>query len=125
VDHQERAELTARLAESGIALDTQPAPAESSLMDRRHVYLLSYVYPYPNGTWAGMFIGVYSSLEQAEQAVAQLRQRPGYKDYPDGFRTDARLLDHEYDDPTFFENKPGKPSSPSPGRPPPPPLAGS
>lgn len=33
-----------------------------------NVYVLSYVRPC-QGTWAGMFIGVYSSLEQVEQAI--------------------------------------------------------
>jgi hypothetical protein len=71
-------------------------------MEKRHVFLLSYLCPLPDGDWSGISIGVYSSLERAEQAIARLRQRPGFRDYPDGFRIDGRLLDEDYDDPTFF-----------------------
>jgi hypothetical protein len=92
-------------------------------MEKKHVFLLSYLYHWPNGAWTGMLVGVYSSLEKAEQAIARLRQRPGFRDYPDGFRIDGRILDEDYDDPAFFADGsvglgtgPGRTSGPVPGR---------
>jgi homoserine kinase type II len=49
-----------------------------------------------------MFIGVYSSLEAGEAAMARMRSRPGYRDFPDGFRVDSYRVDEDYDDPMFF-----------------------
>jgi hypothetical protein len=69
-------------------------------MENKHVFVLSYLRPLPDGT----SIGVYSSLERAEQAIARLRQRPGFRDYPDGFQVDGRILDVDYDDPMFFDD---------------------
>jgi hypothetical protein len=49
-----------------------------------------------------MFIGVYSSLEKVEVAKARIRLRPGYRDFPEGFRVDCYKADEDYDDPMFL-----------------------
>jgi hypothetical protein len=73
------------------------------VMGKKYVYLLHYTCRGPTGVWCGMSIGVYSSRERAQATIARLRQQPGYRDYPEGFRVDERLLDTEYDDPKFFD----------------------
>lgn len=65
-------------------------------------FVLSYLRPTAEGTWAGMFVGVYSSLAMVEAAKGRLRERPGFRDYPDGFRVDCYRVDEDYDDPMFF-----------------------
>jgi hypothetical protein len=67
-----------------------------------NVFVLSYLRPLPDGPWAGMFIGVYSSLEKVEAAQQQMQLRPGYRDFPGGFRIDCYRIDEDYDDPMFF-----------------------
>lgn len=42
------------------------------------------------------FIGVYSSVESAERAVARLRTQPGFCDWPDEFSIDAYTLDEDH-----------------------------
>jgi hypothetical protein len=67
------------------------------------VYSLSYMRPLPDsGHWAGMFVGVYSSIRQVEAAKERLRRRPGFCDYPEGFRVECSRVDEDYDDPMFF-----------------------
>jgi hypothetical protein len=67
-----------------------------------HGFVLSYMRPMVDGTWAGMFVGVYSSLEKVEAAMARMRLRPGFRDFADGFRVDCYRMDKDYDDPMFF-----------------------
>lgn len=38
-------------------------------------------------------LGIYSSREKAEQALAGLRVKPGFRDYPDGFELYEAALD--------------------------------
>ncbi|MBI3409220.1 MAG: hypothetical protein HY040_12810 [Planctomycetes bacterium] len=64
-----------------------------------HDYVLSYNRPYKE-TWTGAFIGVYSSLEQVENAIERLRPKMAFKDYPNGFVYECLRLDEDYDDPT-------------------------
>jgi len=42
------------------------------------------------------FIGVYSSEELARAAVDRLRDKPGFRDYPERWRIDYRYLDHDH-----------------------------
>ena len=37
-------------------------------------------------------IGVFATQEQAEAAIEQLKSKPGFKDYPNGFHIDAYPL---------------------------------
>jgi hypothetical protein len=73
-----------------------------------NVFVLSYARPMADEPrsadkqWCGMFIGVYTSLEKVEAAISRLRLRPGYSDFPEGFRIDCLRADADYDDPMFF-----------------------
>ena len=40
-------------------------------------------------------IGIYSSHSLAEAAIARLRDKPGFRDWPDGFRIFKRRLDRD------------------------------
>jgi homoserine kinase type II len=42
------------------------------------------------------FIGVYSSREDADAAVARLRERPGFSAHPGGFSIDEYELDRDH-----------------------------
>lgn len=39
-------------------------------------------------------VGIYSSEEKARQAIAQLREQPGFRDHQDGFELGEATLDH-------------------------------
>ena len=41
------------------------------------------------------FIGVYSSREKAQEAVARLGRLPGFADAPDGFHIDEYRVDQD------------------------------
>jgi len=41
------------------------------------------------------FIGVYSSKEKAEEAIARLSKQPGFKDLPDHFNIDEYKIDQD------------------------------
>jgi hypothetical protein len=86
-------------------------PAEKLL---KHVYVLSYLQQYSDGRWTGTFVGVYSSLEQAEEAKKRLLSRPSYRDYPHSFRVDGVMLDVDYDDSHFFTTSQPPPPGPPP-----------
>ena len=40
-------------------------------------------------------VGIYSSEARAEAAIARLRDKPGFSDWPDGFRIFGSWLDHD------------------------------
>jgi hypothetical protein len=79
----------------------KPEEAEAQ-QSPKHVYLLSYHRPSENGWWSGMLVGVYSSLDEVEKAKTRLLSRPGFREFPSGFRVDGWVLNVEYDDPQFF-----------------------
>jgi len=39
---------------------------------------------------------IYSTHEKAELALALLRNRPGFRDYPDGFEIQDAIIDRTY-----------------------------
>ena len=41
-------------------------------------------------------IGVYSSRENAAEAVDRMKQQPGFSDWPDGFHIDAYPVDQDH-----------------------------
>jgi hypothetical protein len=67
-----------------------------------HIYVLSYLRPLPDGGLAGADIGYYTTVSMVEAAKARLRDRPGFRDYPEGFSVNCYRIDEDYDDPTFF-----------------------
>ena len=41
-------------------------------------------------------LGIYSTRENAEQGLALLRDRPGFRDCPDGFEINEGTMDRTY-----------------------------
>ncbi len=78
----------------------------------KYVYLLSYLRQVPDGHWTGEFIGVYSSLEEAEGAKKRVLSRPSYSESPYSFRVDGVILNADYDGSHFLDGPP--PSGPPP-----------
>ena len=78
----------------------------------KYVYVLSYLRQIPEESWTGEFIGVYSSLEQAEDAKKRVRSRPSYGDSMHRFRVDGVMLNVDYDGSHFSDGPP--PSGPPP-----------
>lgn len=71
---------------------------EQSTSRGRDVYIVSWFHPSPPNHLTGTFVGVYSSLEQAENAIKRLRPRATFAKNPDGFRVQGVMLDCDYDD---------------------------
>ena len=40
-------------------------------------------------------IGIYSTLENAQAAIARLSKKTGFRDWPNGFRIDAKTLNQD------------------------------
>lgn len=59
------------------------------------VYLLQHVHSFDDGEEDVKLIGVYSSQENAEAAIARLSQLPGFSDAAAGFHIDEYRLDKD------------------------------
>ena len=60
------------------------------------VFVLQHVHSREDGVEDVKFIGVYSSREKAQGAVARLGRTPGFSDAPDGFHIDEYLVDQDH-----------------------------
>lgn len=60
------------------------------------VFVLQHVHVLDDGNEDVKFIGVYSSRETAEGAVARLSRLPGFSDAPDGFHVDEYRVDQDH-----------------------------
>ena len=60
------------------------------------VFVLQHVHSREDGAEDVKFIGVYSSREKAQDAVARLRCLPGFSDAPDGFHVDEYRVDEDH-----------------------------
>lgn len=60
-----------------------------------HVFVVHHAYE-SDGAEESKLIGVYSSRDAAEQAVARARTLPGFVDHPDGFSVDDYVLDEDH-----------------------------
>jgi hypothetical protein len=60
------------------------------------VFVLQHVHSRDDGVEDVKFIGVYSSREKAQQAVARLSRLPGFADAPDGFHVDEYRVDQDH-----------------------------
>jgi hypothetical protein len=58
------------------------------------VFDLWYVRGYSDREDTELHIGIYSSMEAAETAVAELQTKPGFCEWPDGFEIHEVALDH-------------------------------
>ena len=59
------------------------------------VYVLQHVHSLGDGEEDVKLIGVYSSREHAQAAIARLRQAPGFSDAPAGFYIDEYQVDKD------------------------------
>ena len=59
------------------------------------VFVLQHVHLREDGVEDVKFIGVYSSREKADAAVARLSCLPGFSDAPDGFHVDEYRVDQD------------------------------
>ncbi|CAN5727935.1 hypothetical protein BH23PLA1_BH23PLA1_17650 [soil metagenome] len=60
------------------------------------VFVLQHVHTLEDGTEDVKFIGVYSSREKADAAVARLGRQPGFSEAPDGFHVDEYRVDQDH-----------------------------
>jgi hypothetical protein len=60
------------------------------------VFVLQHVHTQEDGVEDIKFIGVYSSREQAQAAVARLGRLPGFVDTLDGFHIDEYRVDQDH-----------------------------
>lgn len=60
------------------------------------VFIVQHVHKFGEGREDVKMIGVYSSQQSAEEAVARLRVAPGFRDAPDGFSVDAYEVDRDH-----------------------------
>ena len=59
------------------------------------VFVLQHVHSREDGIEDVKFIGVYSSREKAQAAVARLGRLPGFAEAPDGFHVDEYRVDQD------------------------------
>ncbi|HKB02458.1 MAG TPA: hypothetical protein VKD90_09570 [Gemmataceae bacterium] len=59
------------------------------------VFVVQHVHSRDDGVEDVKFIGVYSSRQNAEAAVARLSRLPGFADAPAGFHVDEYRVDQD------------------------------
>ncbi len=59
------------------------------------VFLVEHAHVQEDEEECVKLIGIYSSREAAEQAVARARLRPGFREAPNGFTIDRHWLDQD------------------------------
>ena len=59
------------------------------------VFVLQHVHSREGSAEDVKFIGVYSSREKAQEAVARMSRLPGFADAPDGFAIDEYRIDQD------------------------------
>ncbi len=60
------------------------------------VFVLQHVHELAGGVEDIKLIGVYSSREKAQAAVARLGRVPGFVEAPDGFHIDEYRVDQDH-----------------------------
>jgi hypothetical protein len=60
------------------------------------VFVLQHEHARGDGVEDVKFIGVYSSRERADAAVARLGRLPGFSDAPEGFHVDEYRVDQDH-----------------------------
>ena len=60
------------------------------------VFVLQHVHSQEDGVEDIKFIGVYSSREKAQAAVARLSRQPGFADAQGGFHIDEYRVDQDH-----------------------------
>ncbi len=59
------------------------------------VFVLEHLHVLDDGEENVKFIGVYSTRDAAQDAIARLRLQPGFCNTPDGFLIDLYQLDQD------------------------------
>jgi hypothetical protein len=59
------------------------------------VFVLQHVHPTGGDAEDVKFVGVYSTRQKAQEAVARLTGLPGFAATPDGFHIDEYRVDHD------------------------------
>jgi hypothetical protein len=60
------------------------------------VFVLQHVHTREDGSEDVKFIGVYSSRQKADAAVARLGRQPGFSEAPEGFHVDEYRVDQDH-----------------------------
>ncbi len=60
------------------------------------VFVLQHVHAREDGVEDVKFIGVYSSREKADAAVARMGRLPGFAEAPEGFHIDEYRVDQDH-----------------------------
>lgn len=60
------------------------------------LFVLKYVHEFENGEEDVKLIGLYSSEANARRAIRRLRNKPGFRDRPRGFRLDTMAVDRDH-----------------------------
>lgn len=60
------------------------------------VFVLQHIHIRDDGNEDVKFIGVYSSSEEADRAIARLRRLPGFSNTPDGFHVDEYRINQDH-----------------------------
>jgi hypothetical protein len=61
-----------------------------------NVFVVQHVHSQEDGVEDVKLIGVYSSREKADAAVARLSRLPGFSEAPDGFSVDEYPVDQDH-----------------------------
>ncbi len=77
------------------------------------VYMLDHEYTKENGNDEVKEIGLFSTRERAKTAMNRLKKKPGFRDYPDGFKIYKYTLDADLAWTEGFVE--GNPHDPLPG----------
>lgn len=60
------------------------------------VYVVFHAYESDEQDETTKMIGVYSSEEEAMRAVDRLRDKPGFRDHPDGWHVEPYPVDQDF-----------------------------
>ena len=60
------------------------------------IYLVQHVHSTEEGEEDVKIIGIYSTKEEAENAVRRLQSKPGFSSQPDNFYIDAYVVDADH-----------------------------
>jgi hypothetical protein len=60
------------------------------------VFMLSHTHEFDDGHEDVKIIGLYSSREKAESVLANVRDQPGFRIFPEGFSIDEWRVDPDH-----------------------------
>ncbi|MBY0282203.1 MAG: hypothetical protein K2W94_08650 [Alphaproteobacteria bacterium] len=60
-----------------------------------YVFSLYHIHELPDGEEDVKLIGIYTSYEEAEAAKNRVKDKPGFKDYPEDFSIEPQKLNRD------------------------------